>query len=279
MARESLVVRPAAVAGMFYPGTRSMLEAEIETYMSRSPDINVETERLYGIVSPHAGYVYSGVVAAVGYKLLRSHRFENVVVIAPSHREYFSGASVFDGDAYETPIGSVLVNRELCEFLVEEATMLSMSMSGHRDEHSLEVQLPFLQYIYGEGFKLVPVVVGEHSLKVVRDVAQALARASEEYEFVVVASSDLSHYHPYDVAVSIDSTLIKKLESYDLELLEDEFVENKLEACGIVPILSLMRYAAIRGNPTFRVLDYKNSGDTSSMKSQVVGYLSAVVYE
>jgi len=124
-----------------------------------------------------------------------------------------------------------------------------------------------------------------------------LARASEEYEFVVVASSDLSHYHPYDVAVSIDSTLIKKLESYDLELLEDEFIENKLEACGIVPILSLMRYAAIRGNPTFKVLDYKNSGDTSGMKSQVVGYdyknsgdtsgmksqvvgyLSAVVYE
>jgi hypothetical protein len=279
MREHDSVIRSPVVAGAFYPSSKEELKETVETFLTNAVDVTIDSERLYGIISPHAGYVYSGIVAAAGYKLLKKFPVENVVVIAPSHQEYFEGSSVFAGSAYQTPLGIIPVNKEICNAIANERDSIRLSIYGHRSEHSLEVQLPFLQLIFPEGFKLIPIVMGINRLSDIEELSQALNEVAENYEITLVASSDLSHYHPYDVAVSKDQHLISLLESYDMNQLEEGFLSERLEACGISPILALMKYALLSGNPIFKKLDYKNSGDTSGMKSQVVGYVSAAVYE
>ncbi len=273
------IVRPPVVAGMFYPGSAGELKRSVENYLNNATDISIKLKNLYGIVAPHAGYIYSGCVAAVGYKLLQKNPSTNVVVIAPSHREYFKGASIYSGNAFETPLGKVPVSDEICETITESGESIKRSMAGHREEHSLEVQLPFLQTIFPEGFNLIPVVMGANQISTIHEFAQALSKAAEKYEFVVVASSDLSHYYPYDVAVEKDSRLIAVLENYKMDELEAGYEDQSLEACGLAPILALMKYAQLSGNPVCKQLEYKNSGDTSGTKDQVVGYVSAAVYD
>lgn len=279
MSEYDSVIRPPSVAGMFYPSSKDELKETVNTFLANATSVAIDSEKLYGIISPHAGYVYSGIVAAAGYKLLKKFPVENVVVIAPSHQEYFEGSSVFAGSAYQTPLGTITVHKEMCNAIANDRDSIQLSMYGHRGEHSLEVQLPFLQSIFPEGFKLIPIVMGINRLSDINELSQALKEVAESYEFAIVASSDLSHYHPYDIAVSKDQHLISLLENYDMEQLEEGFLSERLEACGISPILALMKYALLAGNPACKKLDYKNSGDTSGMKSQVVGYVSAAVYE
>jgi len=271
-------MRRPVVAGMFYPGTRHQLSETINHYFHESSKVAPEYKKLYGLISPHAGYVYSGIVAAAGFKLLKGQALPNVVVIAPCHSEYFKGFSIFGGSAYETPLGSIEINRDICDRLCSDEVAY-YSDSGHRNEHALEVQLPFLQVALDGPFQLVPVVMGDNSVESIRKFADALARVAEKHEFLVVASSDLSHYHSYDLAARLDRHFIALVESYDLEALEKGYKDRSLEACGLGPVLALMHYAKSRGKPHCTELDYRNSGDTSGMKSQVVGYLSAAVYE
>ncbi len=273
------IVRAPVVAGMFYPGSAEELKRNVENYLINAPDISIKLKKLYGIIAPHAGYVYSGCVAAVGYKLLHKYPSPNVVVIAPSHREYFKGVSVYSGGAFETPLGKVLVSDEICDAITERGGAIERSMAGHEEEHSLEVQLPFLQTIFPDGFNLIPVVIGANRISMIHEFAQALKKVAEKYEFVLVASSDLSHYYPYNVAVRKDENLIALLEEYKMEELEEGYEDQSLEACGLGPILALMKYAQQSGNPVCKQLEYKNSGDTSGTKNQVVGYVSAVVYD
>jgi len=277
MAEE--IIREPVVAGMFYPGSITSLTKQINQFLNEAPDFDIKPKKVYGIISPHAGYIYSGIVAAAGYKFLKNNPAKDIIIIAPSHKEYFLGASIFPGDYYQTPLGLVKVNKEIGTFLAENHKYIDLSYSGHREEHSLEVQLPFLQVIFNNDFNIVPIVIGEHDLNVINELSTALQEASKNHNFIVIASSDLSHYHSYDIAVKIDRLLINKLEKYNLEELEEDFIRNNLEACGIAPILTLLKYAKLSGSPVFKTLDYKNSGDTSGTKSQVVGYLSAVIYE
>lgn len=267
------------VSGTFYPGSKAELEKSVRHYLDQAVDVPIATKKLYGIISPHAGYVYSGGVAAVGYRLLQKYPAPTIVVIAPSHREYFEGASTFSGTAYETLLGRIPVSEKLCNLIAENGETISRSLSGHREEHSLEVQLPFLQMIFPDGFELVPIVMGTQKLNVIKDLSYALNKAAKKSDFVVVASSDLSHYHSYNMAVQKDKKLISLLEEYEIDKLEAGCESQRLEACGLGPILSLMEYAKLRGNPSCKALEYKNSGDTSGMKMEVVGYVSAAIFE
>ncbi|MDD5765202.1 MAG: AmmeMemoRadiSam system protein B [Candidatus Marinimicrobia bacterium] len=271
-------IRKPSVAGMFYPGSAASLEKAVIQYLESATEPIITLKRLFGIISPHAGFVASGPVAAVGYRFLKRHPFSKVVVIAPSHHEYFRGISVFSGKSYQTPIGEVPVEQKICDLLAKSGGVVYRSVKGHQAEHAIEVQLPFLQNIFPE-FSLIPVVIGSATLNEIDEFAFILAEVFAKTEFVVVASSDLSHYHSYPEAVQMDKHLVSLLEKMDLSALESGYKDNSLEACGLAPILTLLKYAKILGNCRCKALDYRNSGDTVGLSDQVVGYLSAAVFE
>ncbi len=273
-------VRTPLVAGTFYPGEPNVLRQTVNALLANTEDITLTFKNLYGLIIPHAGYMASGPVAATGYKFLQKFKYRDVVVLAPSHREYFVGASVFDGVAWETPLGRIPVSEDFSAALLEGTQFIRRAQEGHRGgENGLEVHLPFLQMIYPNGFNLIPISIGYSPIEVIHELADRLAVLRRERDFIVIASSDLSHYHPYQTAVRLDSGFIKLLETFDLKTLEAGYHRENLEACGFGPILTLLNFARQMGAVRCQALDYRNSGDTCGMRAEVVGYVTAVVYE
>jgi AmmeMemoRadiSam system protein B len=230
-----------------------------------------------GIVAPHAGYVYSGPVAGSAYAPVRGRSYGRVVVLAPSHRAAFSGASVWPSGSYETPLGPVPIDAEGAAELRKRGGGLVSDLPGaHRDEHSLEVQLPFLQKALGS-FRLVPLVLGSHDLDSARDLGALLDDTFGTADTFYVASSDLSHFHPYDEAVRIDRLLIETLEKLEVEKLSRALERGAVEACGAGPILALASAARDRWGVGARLLAYANSGDTAGDRQEVVGYAAFAI--
>ena len=195
--------RKAAVAGAFYPGSAGELRRQLGALIDPAAD-KVAAK---AVVSPHAGYVYSGFAAAHAYKMIEGSTYDCVIVVGPSHREYFKGVSIYPGDAYETPLGTIPIHREIREELLNEKTVIVCSDAGHRSEHSIEVQLPFLQCVLGD-FSFVPVIMGDQHRQLCNELAGAIVRVAANRNILLVASSDLSHYHPYDEAVLLDTVVI-----------------------------------------------------------------------
>ncbi len=177
-------IREPAVAGLFYPQSKGVLTGEVDDLLLRAPAQRL-TGQLRGLISPHAGYPYSGLTAAIGYKLLKGAKYETIVIIGPSHREYFDGISVYSGDAYHTPLGDVPVNEEIRSSLTAFDPRIVSADAGHHAEHSVEVQLPFLQRVFGE-FSFVPVVMGDQRREYCELLARALTKACREQNVLLV---------------------------------------------------------------------------------------------
>lgn len=269
-------VRPPAVAGMFYEREPLKLKNHIETFLEKANPPEIKG-RIIGLVSPHAGYFYSGKTAAYGYKLIKGKKYETVVVVSPSHYEYFRGVSVYNGTAYQTPLGIVQIDQDLREELKDYTSILEFSKRGHEREHALEVQLPFLQVVLGE-FKLLPIVMGDQDKDFAFSLAEVLAEVLKNKNVLLVASSDLSHYYSHDVANSLDSRIEKLINNYDEETLIDELEEEKVQACGGGPIVVVMKASKLLGANKSKVLYRNDSSEASGDKHQVVGYLSAAFY-
>jgi hypothetical protein len=237
------------------------------------------------VVAPHAGYQYSGPVAAYTYAELKGRKFSRVVVIAPSHYESFDFTSIYDGDGYATPLGTVPVDRAFARELARMSSTMKLSSRGHDAtsagaEHAVEVQLPWLQRVLGD-FTVVPIVMGDQSYENSRALGVALAKlihgpGTPGQDTLIVASSDLSHFHPYDEAVTIDHKTLKALEAWDYFSMSRNFQTRVWEACGGAPIVAAMIAAERMGANQARVLKYANSGDTSGDHSRVVGYSADV---
>jgi AmmeMemoRadiSam system protein B len=270
------VVRQPAVAGMFYPADKSELESLLSKFFSEV-NLTEKYERVRGLIAPHAGYAYSGLTAAYAYSTLEGKSYDTVVVISPSHREYFLGSSVFEGEAYSTPLGIVDVNEEMREKIVANGTTVFEGVEGHRGEHALEVHLPFLQFVLKE-FKLVPIVMGDQSKEYVYDLANALTQSVDE-NTLIVASSDLSHFYPKPRAWELDSRLMDFVEHYDYEGLLKALELHVVEACGGGPITAMMKTMGNLGVPNVKVLHHSDSGDVSGDNMEVVGYMSAIFYD
>lgn len=264
-------IREAAVAGQFYPGDRKSLEQEVDALL-KGVDEAVPKGTIRAIVSPHAGYMYSGGTAAYGYRLLQGKKFDAVVIVGPSHRDYFEGVTLFPGDAYKTPLGEVPIHRELRDALAAEG--IRVSTLGHRLEHSVEVQLPFLQRVLGE-FSFVPVVMGEQDRRSCDQLARALMKACKGRNVLLVASTDLSHYHPYEEAEQLDRIVIEDIERFEPDRLMDHLEASQAEACGGGPVVAVMKAAAQLGACNAQILHHCNSGDIIPQRNAVVGYLSA----
>jgi len=272
-------VRAAAVAGGFYPADAKTLSAMIDDMLAHAspPPIN---DPILAVVAPHAGYQFSGPVAAYTYASLKGRKFSRVVVIAPSHYEAFDFTSVYDGDAYATPLGAVPVDKAFAKQLTKMSPTIRLSSQGHVPtpkgaEHALEVELPWLQRVLGD-FELVPIVMGDQSYENSRALGVALAKLIHGSDTLIVASSDLSHYHPYDEAVKIDHKTLNALQEWDYFSMSRNFEARIWEACGGAPIVAAMIAAERMGANQALVLKYANSGDTTGDHSRVVGYSADV---
>ena len=223
------------------------------------------------LISPHAGYVYSGPIAAYAYRAVQGQTYDTVVVIGPSHRDAFTGLSVYDTTRFDTPLGQIPCDRELIGKLIGAHPNIGYRPNAHRDEHSLEVQVPFLQRAL-TGFKLVMIVAGGRDPEAELTVVDVLAEYAKHKRVLVVASSDLSHYHDSGEANKLDAVAVKSMAALDTAALIKDIGAERCEACGILPVLITMDYAKRMGARRGVLLKQANSGDTAGPKDRVVGY-------
>lgn len=267
-------IRRSVIAGSWYPGSADELRRNIDSFLGNVPEGKVAGEPM-GLIAPHAGYIYSGQVAAYAYKQLEDMNFKKVVIISPIHQFYPGRYIVTTKHYYQTPLGLVEVDAQTVEAIGQE---MSLSPVNQDSEHSLEIQLPFLQRVLGE-FKLVPIMLGDQSLSACRALGRALAGAIRGKSALLVASTDLSHYHNYDTAVQLDKVVLKHIEAFDPEGLARDLAAGRCEACGAGAIMATMFTAKALGADKAGVLKYANSGDVTGDRGRVVGYMAGVLYQ
>jgi AmmeMemoRadiSam system protein B len=269
-------VRKSVVAGQFYTDVPEDLAHEIDDFLERVPQEELPGEIL-ALIAPHAGYMYSGQVAGFAYRQIQGRGFKTAIVIAPSHQVSFAGASIYHRGGYQTPLGVIPVNAELAAAILGRDANLNFYPQAHSMEHSLEVQLPFLQRALGD-FELIPIVMGERDMSTCEILAQAIASSVEKEKALIVASSDLSHYHPYDQAVALDKVILQAVDAFDPQGLYQALRSGSSEACGGGPMVAAMLAAQRLGADGAKVLHYANSGDVTGDKSRVVGYMAAAIF-
>ncbi|MDZ4245956.1 MAG: AmmeMemoRadiSam system protein B, partial [Dehalococcoidia bacterium] len=275
-------VRSPAVAGAFYPGNAGELRQLVERCFKHSlgpgslPRVIPGGKRsLAGLVCPHAGLIYSGPVAAHGYFQLASRaKPERVVILGPNHHGYGPALSLSAALAWETPLGRIAIDGEGAKKLLAGNPALRQENDAHVYEHSLEVQLPFLQYLYGEDFKIIPIAMSEQGLAESTKLGLTIAGAFPADDTVVIASSDFSHYEPQAAAEKLDGLAIKAIEKMDGDGLFSAIARHGITMCGPGPVTAAMAACRQWGVTEARLLRYATSGDVSGDYSRVVGYAS-----
>ncbi len=270
-------IRESVIAGSWYPGDAAKLRQQILDYFQRVPDFNIKGQ-LISLVSPHAGYMYSGQVAAYAYKLLYKNPFKTVIVLAPSHHVSFEGVSVYDRGGYMTPLGLVPLDDSLVSALKQKDENIKYIPDAHLREHSLEIQLPFIQVVMPE-FKLVPLIMGNQKPSTCAWLANILWELIHDKSILIVASSDLSHFHSYEEAMQLDNVILDMVDSFDTKGLGHNIRARSCEACGAGPVITAMLLAERLGATQGRVLKYANSGDVTGDLGRVVGYMAAAFFQ
>jgi AmmeMemoRadiSam system protein B len=277
---DSRSVRRSVIAGSWYPDDPKELRTMLDGFLNEVPSQPLGG-KLVGLISPHAGYAYSGQVAAYAYGQLRGRPFPKVVVVSPVHRMYMGEFATTDKAYYETPLGLVPVDTEAVAAVEREVGMNRVSEDM---EHSLEIQLPFLQCVLGN-FTLTPIMMGDQEWDSAVRLSQALVKAIAfgetlavgEQPALLVASTDLSHFHRYEAAVRLDQVVLNHITAYDPEGLSRTLDTHKAEACGGGPVMAVMLAAQGLGANRAVLLKYMNSGDVTGDHSGVVGYAAAAL--
>ena len=263
-------IRPPVVAGMFYPKHEKELRNTLQKYLQSAGEAESELKYTLGeittirmIIVPHAGYIYSGKTAAFAYQYLHQlkNKIRRVILLGPAHRFRLTGAALPAVDSFRTPLGMITLDSELMEKILNDYSWINVIDQAHSEEHCLEVQLPFLQETLNE-FKIVPIVVGDSDSEL---LAQMILNYSEDDQTLIVISTDLSHYHDYQISCDLDLSTAKAIESLSPELLSQE------DACGLYPIRGAL-LAALKRTWQVHRLDLCNSGDTAGDCARVVGY-------
>jgi len=268
--------REPAVSGAFYPDNPIMLKANVDGFLKNAAVDNTKIPEgeLIGFVAPHAGYLYSGPVAGYDYKLLDGRRYDTVIILGPNHRlPFFGKVSVGSKGNFKTPLGEVVIDEEFAGKIVNENTKKFVTdVNAQREEHSIEVQIPFLQEELKE-FKIIPIMMGDYADETCRELAQAIYKNKGSKKILVIASSDLSHDMSYSKAVEMDKLGLKYIADLDIQGLAGAEAGNKTAMCGLGPIETLMYYVQPTRGVRGVVLKYANSGDTTGDKlGRIVGY-------
>lgn len=277
-ARADQKFRKTAVAGSFYPGDKSTLQKQVAQLLNQAEKRDVGGT-IIGLVVPHAGYVYSAATAARGFKQVEGMQPELVVVLAPSHRDPFDGATVYSGDGYETPLGRCYIDKNVAESLVIASKFVVFSEQGHRAEHSLEVELPFIKTLFPDA-RILPIVVGRVDWDMCRDIGAALAQSVAGKKVLLVASSDLYHGESYEDCKRISSRTLDALAHLDPQAFFAGLRKGEYSACGGAPAAIMEVAAKNLGANRGQVLYQTNSADvTGRNDSYVVGYGTVVIYQ
>jgi hypothetical protein len=271
-------VRNPAVAGQFYPADAEELAAQADGFLAEASLVSA-SGAILGLIAPHAGYEYSGQVAAYGFKQLQGQDVETVILIGNSHSAYFDGAAIYAEGYFKTPLGEIEIDSDLAQKIISENEKIKVDISVHSQEHSLEVELPFLQRVL-KNFKLVPILMGSGDFTDVEILAGAIAKNIKDKNVIVVASSDMSHYPPYQSANYADKKTyeailtgqVEKLEAAIAQLENEKIPGAETFLCGKDAVEVLMLVVQDLRASDIRLLKYANSGDAASDKSQVVGY-------
>jgi MEMO1 family protein len=264
-------VKEPAVAGQFYPADEKSLQEMVNGFLSKA-DKGKGDGTLIALISPHAGYIYSGQVAAHGFRQIQGNDIRNIIILGASHRSAFKGASVYVKGSFRTPLGDVKINEKLARSLLNESADIKFSPEAFEKEHSIEVQLPFLQTVLKD-FTIIPILIGSPTKQTFDHLIARLTDIVDE-KTLILASTDLSHYHDYHKAIGMDNKIISAVER--LSAIEaGRILENgEAEMCGALPVIITME-AAKRLGATYGVLfNYENSGDVTGEKEKVVGYAS-----
>jgi AmmeMemoRadiSam system protein B len=270
-------VRPAAVAGSWYPSTPGPLGQQIDQYIANAGREPSAPPR--AIVAPHAGLMFSGPVAACAYRTVGGVRYAAVILVGPSHFVGFQGVSIWPRGAWQTPFGAVPVAEDLAADIARASREVIEHPAAHVREHSLELQLPFVAHLL-PGVPIVPLVMGRQSRSTAFDLGDTLAAviAKAEGPVLLVASSDLSHYHDARTAAAMDGVVLRQVEQLDPDGLMEALEHQPHHACGGGPMVSVMHASMQLGSTRAQVLKYADSGDVSGDKSSVVGYMAAAIW-
>ncbi len=273
-------VRRPCQAGAFYEADPEALRKQIESCFchqlgpGKTPSvIKTECKHVIGLVCPHAGYMFSGPIAAHAYYELAVDGAPDIIVIfGPNHTGYGTALAAMNEGFWRTPLGDVEVDNEVANAIVRESRIVDVDESAHRFEHSVEVQLPFLQYLYGSDFKIVPICFLMQDLASAREVGQAVGKILLGKNAVIIASSDMTHYEPQAQAEKKDKRALEAVEAMDEGRLFSIVEEESVTACGVGPIAALIAAAKVLGGKKAKLLCHKTSGDVIGDYSSVVGY-------
>lgn len=280
------MIRKPAVAGAFYPGNSEDLKKAIEDSflhkfgVGEIPTLNSFDDADYpiNVMAPHAGYQYSGPIASHGYYQIVQNGFPEVfIILSPNHTGLGSEISVFDEGEWITPLGNVEVDSEFASQIISFSDIASSDYMAHINEHSIEVQLPFLQY-FSNDFKIVPVTMGSQTFSASNDLANAIKKASEKLNksYCVIASTDLSHFNNQERANKVDSFVLEDISEMNEFKLYEEIIQYNITMCGYGPVITTISLSKQLDKNECEILAYKTSGDISGDLSSVVGYASGI---
>ncbi len=270
-------IRPAAVAGTWYPGSAATLSDAVEGYLARVPvDVLHRFDEVTALIAPHAGLIYSGPVAAHAYQLLSGRSYDVIVLVGPSHFVGFEGVSIYPEGGFQTPLGVAEIDATCSAAILQAAPIVTDHPTAHAREHSLEMQLPFIQAL-APAAKIVPLLVGHQTSGTAHALCDALVAAANGRRALLVASTDLSHYHDAETARRMDDIVLDHVGRFDADGLQRALDERPDHACGGGPMVAVMRAARKLGARDAVVLNYADSGDVSGDKSSVVGYMAAAL--
>lgn len=280
-------LRRAQVAGSFYKGTKAGLTSEIEECFThplgpgRLPTLaQVGDRKLVGLLCPHAGYIYSGPMAARSYfELASDGKPDKIVIIGPNHTGQGSGVSMMSEGAWETPLGQIRVDKEAAERISKISDIIDLDDQAHLYEHSVEVQLPFLQYVLKAEFEFVPICMMMQDLKTSLEVGKAIGQALKDDDVLIVASSDMTHYESAEVAKRKDHLAIDAILALDDTKLQETVQSHRISMCGHGPVASMIAASKILNAKTAQLLGYSTSGDITGDNSEVVGYLAVSLHK
>ena len=280
------MLRQPAVAGSFYPDNPEILKKTIENCflddfgVGEIPELNAfeGTDYPINIMVPHAGYQYSGAIASHGYCRLVQNGFPEVfIILSPNHTGYGREISVFNEGEWITPLGSVQIDDEFAEAIISHSDIASADFTAHRYEHSIEVQLPFLQY-FSDNFKIVPITMGSQSFTATNDLAKAIFEAANDLNksYCVIASTDLSHFNNQEKANTVDGFVLEDIENMNEFKLYEEVIQYNITMCGYGPVMTTIALSKMSNKSNCEILAYKTSGDVTGDLSSVVGYASGI---